>query len=127
MISRLIKWERKFCWLDGGGGGGGGGDGEGVGVGPGEGDGEGAGGPGPGPGEGEGGGPGAVVEPGEPKAKELKEGWVDVGLGVPIQRAIPKEEEAPKGVRKKRRPTLLTQLEGLLTGSGVRRSLIGRR
>ena len=121
---RLLKWERKFYWLDGGGGGGGGGDGDGTGDSS---DGAAGAGTGEGEGEGEGGGTaGSATGGGGPES--LGRALEAVGgaeIQTPSQEAKPKEKKEEEK-KKKRRPTLLTQLEGLLTGQGIRRSLIGR-
>jgi hypothetical protein len=73
----------------------------------------GVGGPGSGPGGEGGGGP-------SPKGSE------ESVVGKVPEEALVAVESISDKTKKKRRPTLLTQMEGLLTGQGVRRSLIGR-
>lgn len=131
MWQRIHKWERKFYWLDGGGDGSGG-DGVGdatsaesdVGMASLSGS----------PTDAQAGAAadaataataaataGATAGAGGPSEVSLQEGTVSEGLPSEVKKENPSE---PK---KKRRPTLLTQMEGLLTGQGVRKSLIGGR
>lgn len=130
MWQKMHKWERKFYWLDGGGG-----DGESVGfedmtpitinpfssVVPGEQPSVDPVGPAPDP---------APDSPANGGGGDgIWDGVVAKEIVSEVGRQEEKQEEKQEKERKtrRRRPTLLTQQEGLLTSRGIRRSLIGGR